>query len=234
MSELTYGIDVSHWTGQINYADIMTNGYGSKNLIPAFNFAKASEGKGNRDSLYSYHIAESRKVGLLTGAYHYYREAYDPSVQGKLFAQIWNDNGGTDLPPCLDVEIINNAKLTPKKVADCINEIEEHTKRKCMIYTGYYVWRDKMNAASFGKNYPLWIATYADAPKIPSPWTDWKFWQWSDSAGDENWFNGSLSYLRSFCGLSTNVETPASVETPWADMDWKARTDWLKTKVEGL
>lgn len=202
---MIYGIDVSHWTDKLDYDKLMVNGYGTLNKIPAFNFAKATEGRYFKDNLYKYHIENSKRVGILTGAYHYYREGQSPSLQGREFAQVYNDNGGTDLPPCIDVEVINNPSLSAKNVADCLNEIEEHTGRKCIIYTGYYVWRDKMKGASFGKDHPLWIATYAKEPMIPSPWTDWRFWQFSDSKGDENWFNGTLEDLYKLCGKTAPV-----------------------------
>lgn len=216
--DYTYGIDVSHWTDKLDYDKLIINGYGTKKLVPVFNFAKATEGKSYKDTLYSYHITNSKRVGILTGAYMYYREQYKPQEQGKLFAQVYNDNGGTDLPPVIDVEIINNQKLTPSKVADCINEIVEHTGRQPIIYTGRYVWRDDMKGAKWGSKYKLWLADYTAPPDVPDPWTNWTFWQFSDSKGDENWYNGSLAQLKAEFGISTestdliNNETPVSVE----------------------
>lgn len=206
----TYGIDVSHWSGKLDYAGIVKNGYGTKRLPPVFNFIKATEGTWFKDSLYQYHLEESKKAGILTGAYHYYREGYSPSNQGKLFAKVYNDNGGTDMPPVLDVEKINNSKLTPSAIHDCLNEIEEKTGRKPIIYTGFYVWRDMLKGSSFGKNYPLWIATYGNAPMIPPPWISWTFWQFSDAKGDENWYNGDVESLKKFCGISQE-------DKPWYD-----------------
>jgi lysozyme len=215
MPEYTYGIDVSHWSGRLNYAKILASGYGKYQKIPVFNYIKASEGRLYRDNLYAYHLMASRQAGILTGAYHYYREIYDPVVQGRLFATIYNDNGATDLPPCLDVEIINNPYLSPARVLECALTIADYTGRKPIIYTGYYVWRDKMRSAAWGAGYPLWIADYTPPLTLPSPWTAWTFYQFSDSRGDENWFNGSRSDLDL---LTTGQYTPPASTTKQANL----------------
>lgn len=199
MSNYLYGIDVSHWSGKLNYVTLLACGYGKCKQIPAFNYIKASEGRLYKDNMYSYHLVESHRVGLLTGAYHYYREVFDPVAQGRLFASIYNDNGGTDLPPCVDVEVINNPYLSPAKVLECILTIQDYTGRKPIIYTGYYVWRDKMWGAAWGREYLLWMADYTPPINIPLPWVGWTLYQFSDSKGDENWFNGTLADLKLMC-----------------------------------
>lgn len=130
MAEYTYGIDVSHWSGRLNYAAIQTTGYGRFKKKPVFNYIKASEGRLYRDNLYPYHLMASRQAGIFTGAYHYYREIYDPVVQARWFVDYYNQNGGTDLPPCLDVEIINNAYLTPSRVLECLETIDPSADAK--------------------------------------------------------------------------------------------------------
>lgn len=226
MAEYTYGIDVSHWSGRLNYAKILSSGYGKYQKIPVFNYIKASEGRLYRDNLYAYHLMASRQAGILTGAYHYYREIYDPIVQGRWFASIYNDNGGTDLPPCLDVEIINNPYLSPARVLECARTIADYTCRKPIIYTGYYVWRDKMHSAAWSADYLLWIADYTPPLTLPSPWTRWTFYQFSDSKGDENWFNGSRADLEL---LARGQYTPPESTAKRANL-----LDFINTEVVKL
>ncbi|MEO7112540.1 MAG: GH25 family lysozyme, partial [Polyangiaceae bacterium] len=52
--------------------------------------------------------------------------------------------------------------------------------------------------SGFGK-YPLWIAGYGEScPSVPSGWTNWVVWQYSDGSGslDHDVFNGSLATLK--------------------------------------
>jgi GH25 family lysozyme M1 (1,4-beta-N-acetylmuramidase) len=148
------------------------------------------------------------------------------------------------------------------QVFDMIVRLEaEHWK--VIAYTGYgylsimnrwpdidYIWARYLNAAKPKLN--TWDELVKTArsmiwepdrmgDKNVCPGTV-RMWQIADSwsppgcynhSVDVNIFDGTLNELKKWWGYGV-MEIPAPVETPWADMDWKQRTDWLKTKVEGL
>jgi uncharacterized protein YgiM (DUF1202 family) len=62
--------------------------------------------------------------------------------------------------------------------------------------------------------YDLWVASYSSKPNLPSDWSNWKFWQYSETgkvpgmgpAADVNNFNGTYDDLVKYCGAAP---TPA-------------------------
>jgi hypothetical protein len=89
-----------------------------------------------------------------------------------------------------------------------INEIQARTGRTTVIYTYPSFWAGLGDTSQFA-SYPLWFANYqTSCPHVPSPWTNWQFWQFSSSgtvpgmncpgACDLDEFNGSLADLQAF------------------------------------
>ena len=94
--------------------------------------------------------------------------------------------GGLDLPPVLDFE--ETGGLAPGSVAQWartwLQEVERLTGRTPMIYTGYYFWRDSVGGPTDFGRYPLWVASWTNAPApalIPSGWSTWTFWQYTST-----------------------------------------------------
>jgi GH25 family lysozyme M1 (1,4-beta-N-acetylmuramidase) len=214
---MLYFIDTSHWDDKVDYPTVMKSGYGTKKLIPVANYIKATDGSTYVDNLYVHHLTESRKVNLATGAFHYYIDTDDPIVQATHFSQVYLANGGTDLPPCLDVETIDNPKLTASKVLICLQTIEKLTGRKPIIYTGFYVWRDMVGSPTWSTNYLLWLASYnpINLVQVPKPWVKWSMWQFSDSQGDEDYYDGTIEDLKQLCG--SYWTTQPSEKINWYD-----------------
>jgi MYXO-CTERM domain-containing protein len=84
-----------------------------------------------------------------------------------------------------------------------------------MIYTGAWFWDGTTylhGASSFPGN-PLWVSGYVSGcVTVPSGWSDWQIWQYSDGAGlgavpgitasgvDRDRWNGDLASLMAFTG----------------------------------
>jgi lysozyme len=61
-----------------------------------------------------------------------------------------------------------------------LDGLEQHYGVKPIIYSGVNFANKYMNG--FG-SYPLWLAEYkVTEPNIPKGWSDWTFWQWSQSS----------------------------------------------------
>jgi hypothetical protein len=143
------------------------------------------------------------------------------------------------MPPILDVEKFFNPYLSAKNVWTCLYHIEKLFGRIPIIYTGYYVWRDMLKGPSWGAAYPLWIATYNPRPLIPYPWKNWTIWQYDDTYGDENWFNGDQNELDKLCSDQkftipvADIKPPTVVEAVRQVVGWYKKNGKLTTKKKG-
>ena len=80
-----------------------------------------------------------------------------------------------------------------------------------MIYTSASFWNSALGGTREFLKYPLWVAHYTQksTPDIPSGFTDYKLWQYSEKGTnpgikgyvDTNRFNGTSEDLQSLAGL---------------------------------
>src|SRR5437899_12852810 len=85
------GIDVSHYHGTVAWRAAQRAGI-------AFAFAKATEGTMIVDPCFREHWPQITQVGLLRGAYHFFRAAQDATAQAEQFTRTVTLEAG-DLPP---------------------------------------------------------------------------------------------------------------------------------------
>jgi lysozyme len=197
------GIDVSHFQGSVNWLEVKQAGM-------TFAFAKATEGQSSVDPQFKNNWQNMKAAGLLRGAYHFFDAGVDGTAQARHFLQHTQIEPG-DLPPVLDVEAAASASKATilQEVQNWLNTVEQALNRLPMIYTTASFWNSHLND-SFGV-YPLWIAEYGvSAPKIPAGWSDWQFWQYSQSGTvsgvngsvDRDEFNGSYEELLALLPLA--------------------------------
>ncbi len=197
------GIDVSHFQEQIDWKQIKQTGV-------TFAFIKSTEGVGVKDPLFRQNWRDSRKAGVLRGAYHFFRPQLDPVAQAKQFLDTLGRDPG-ELPPALDIE--EGTSLTSGQVIAAAKKwmriVEDFVKAKPILYTGTGFWRNRLKDDRAFADNPLWIAHYTSSPQpsLPSAWPQWTFWQFSDRgklAGisgdvDLDVFNGSADDLEELC-----------------------------------
>ena len=102
-----------------------------------------------------------------------------------------------DLPPVLDIEQLNGAKVADvkKEAKEWLDVVEAYYKVKPIIYTNVDFY-NRVLGSDFDA-YPLWIAHYYQL-KQPQIGRSWVFWQHSDEGRvngilnrvDFNVFNG--------------------------------------------
>ncbi|MXV52192.1 glycoside hydrolase family 25 protein [Pedobacter sp. HMF7647] len=174
-----HGIDVSYYQGKINWKEVSRmNDDGVK---ISFAFIKATEGLTRVDRYFSRNWREAPKVGIVCGAYHYFRPRKDGKAQAKFFLQVVNAEDG-DLPPVVDIEELDDS--TPEKMrgelAEFLDYVEVRSRQKPIIYTGLKFYQDYLEGYFDG--YPLWIAHYYKSKLGISVNSNWLFWQHSDKA----------------------------------------------------
>lgn len=173
--ELHHGIDVSSYSGEVDWTKVRAAGY-------SFAFLKATEGEDLADPNFVEHWSKAKEAGLIRGAYHFYVTEDDPEKQAKFFIETVQLSSG-DLAPVVDIELIG--KNTPDGLAGRLKtfvaRLEEHYGVKPIIYTSPNFW-DEHLGGGFG-DHPLWVAEYeVDQPRLPAGWSDWHLWQWRADA----------------------------------------------------
>lgn len=197
------GMDVSGYQPEVDWKFWWRQG-------KRFVFIKATEGTNFRSPTYRSQWTESRRVGMLRGAYHF---ALPDGPTGVAQAKHFVANGGGSkadgwtLPGVLDIEF-GDAVGKPT----CYNRSPEHivrwirgftttyqklTGRTAIIYTNATWWQQCTGNSTAFKDYPLWIASYNPQPgDLPGGWDKHLIWQFTDTPLDQNYFKGSYAELK--------------------------------------
>ena len=169
------GIDVSHYQGNIDFAQIKEQGID-------FVFIKATEGSSHKDECFDENWENVQETELFAGAYHFF--SFDSS--GKMQANHFISTVGNlnrKLPPVIDVEYYGGRENDPpdpeivaEQLKDMLAALEEHYQAKPIIYTTYRAYNDFIKGRF--EDYPLWIRNVY----YPPVFKDWTFWQYTDRA----------------------------------------------------
>jgi GH25 family lysozyme M1 (1,4-beta-N-acetylmuramidase) len=180
------GIDVSSYQGNINWSAVRSSGI-------TFAVTKATEGTGYLDRFLNANIAGMKRVGIVPCAYHFAHPGIDATAQANYFTNaVRNANGGNFhglLQLMLDLEVTDGR--TPAQVwawtQTFVARVQAVTGRPCIIYTGFYFWRDSVGNPNNNLNCPLWLAAWVPesqtASLTPQAWRSvgWAFWQYTST-----------------------------------------------------
>ncbi len=198
MQSAIVGIDISKYQGDVDFKQLKASGI-------TYVFIRASEGNTYQDPEFKSHFAKAKAAGLTVSAYHFYETNDAPNSQLENFTQLVKLSVG-DLPPVVDIERLHQQDDTrlSENLQVYLNGLERHYGVKPIIYTGLNFANQHVTRFS---QYPLWLAEYGRTqPTLPSGWSQWTFWQWSQSHAlkgidgkvDADKFNGDA---RSFAKL---------------------------------
>ncbi|MGZ5297483.1 MAG: GH25 family lysozyme [Actinomycetota bacterium] len=219
------GIDVSHHQNAIDWTQVAGSGV-------RFAIAKASEGTGYVDPLFSTNRAEAMAAGIVFGAYHFARpdlHPFNPIPEADHFVDTAQLAPG-NIVPVLDLE--RSGDLTPAALTDWVlqwlGEVTARTGVRPMVYTSPNGWGDRMadTTAIADAGYTvLWIAHWNVAsPTLPAnDWqgNGWKIWQYSNCGDvpgiggcvDLDFFNG-LDFATIIIPSPDTVAPVATIATP--------------------
>lgn len=200
------GIDVSRWQGNVDWQYWWDQG-------KRFAYVKATEGTYHTNAYFTQQYGGSAEVGMTRGAYHF---AIPSDSTGAAQANFFVDNGGgwtrdgTTLPGVIDLEHnpyknedgLGNCYGLAKTdmlnwIAEFIDTYKQRTGRYPVIYTSTSWWAECVDSPAFAETSPLWIARYnSEVGTLPTGWTSWTIWQYSDNPIDQNKFNGTATELQ--------------------------------------
>lgn len=214
------GIDVSYYQGKPDWQAVADSGI-------KFAITRTNDG-GFMDPEFDRNWKMIRDVGMVRGAYQFFRSTKDPIEFADIMLDRMGPLGPGDIAPVIDVEATNDA--TPEemaaKVAAWIEHVEQKTGRRPLIYTGKYFWNDNVKTTAL-KDYPLWHAQYtsAECPNIAEAWSQWAIWQFTSSGMhpgitgnvDTNRLNGDELVLQDLAANGyrasiVSLDYPASLE----------------------
>lgn len=218
----TYGIDVSHYQGVINWKNVAGQGV-------SFAYVKATQGQSNFDGRFSTNwkalkSLESGRQPIRRGAYHFMTASDTPEQQANNFIATVGALTASDMPPCLDIEwnFVRKGKEFAKDAkgknidswsshdsAEIVRRakiwldlVEKATGKRPVIYTNATWWRERIGADVQLSSYKLWISDYSsaslnqEAPRIPKDFK-WAMWQMTDT--------GRIEAAGLVKGLDTNI-----------------------------
>jgi lysozyme len=214
------GNDISAWqdayetAGKVNFAKMALAG-------SRFCFMRAMFGLMTDHDFEDFWRDAKGKVAR--GAYYFPLTTSSIVDQTQQFCNMLKTDKG-ELPPVIDIERYKGTVPGGGQIETAINIIVDTLHIDPIIYTGYYMWRDEVTGSSnpiFAK-YDLWIAAYSAKPMIPAPWTDWKFWQYTDKGPglkygveslniDMDWFNGDETEFAAY--VNGVIPDPKPVES---------------------
>jgi lysozyme len=196
------GIDVSHFEGTIDWAQLKTAGL-------SFVYIKATDGVDMIDDQFALNWEGAAKAGFARGAYHFYDFCDDGGAQADNFVQTVPADPRS-LPPTIDLEQSKECAKMPakadfrKNLAAFVAKITAAYGRQPVLYINAAIYSAYFDGE--GDAYKLWIADVKHAaPALPAPWTLWQYGWHGHVPGiagevDLDAFNGTPQTLASLDG----------------------------------
>lgn len=201
-----HGIDVSRYQDRVDWERVAAMQVGDIRI--RFAFIKATEGTWMQDPWFDHNWKNSRKNGIIRGAYHYFLPNLSPKAQARHFSRTVNFQSG-DLPPVVDVEETRgmSREQVRKYTKDFLALVQQQTGVKPMVYTNRDFYKNHFADQPDFKPYCFWIAHYHVAELNMPDDSKWHFWQHSDRGSvnginepvDFNVFYGDSLTLRRLC-----------------------------------
>ncbi|HZV00496.1 MAG TPA: GH25 family lysozyme [Planctomycetota bacterium] len=209
------GVDVSKYDGQVDWAKVKAAGY-------SFGIARVSDGTSTHDATFARNWAGMKQAGLVRGVYQFFRASQDPVKQADYLLSQVGKFGADDLPPFLDMETKDgeSGSVVASRMAQWIAHVKAKTGLTPIVYVTKSFWESIGNPPAEGCL--LWVANWGvKAPKIPTRWSDWTFWQYTSTGHvpgigsnvDLSYFKGSTDDLKKL-GRPAGPAAPAQATAP--------------------
>jgi lysozyme len=148
-----FGIDLSSYSGEVDWKSVRAN----KSV--QYVIVRATMGTDRVDYRFSAHWKELIKLGLVRGAYHYYRPGENLEQQFENYRKSVDLRKG-DMRPILDIE--NSGDLTQKEIIAVVTKWRVLCQKQWGINPIIYTYLNfyKQNLISEVDPSDLWLASY--------------------------------------------------------------------------
>lgn len=204
-----YGIDVSHYQKRIQWDTVA-----AKEELH-FAFVKATEGHDYSDSLFCNNWEALERLGIVRGAYHFFRAYGCGEDQALHFLRTVEMRPG-DLAPVLDIERTDgiDPAIMRQEAAIWLQVVEKHLGVRPIIYSNQHFYERYL--AGYFDQYPLWVARYSEEQPCLDSGKEWSIWQYSNKGCldgipahvDVNLFPGTPAMLDQLCWKPQAGATP--------------------------
>lgn len=171
----SYGIDISHYQGDIDWSKVKT--YDDKPI--EFIYVKATEGTTWKDDKYHKNIDGAKTTNIPVGSYHYFRTTSDPKTQFANFMKTISKSD-QDLVPMVDLEERRHwdKKTYHKNLKIFLRLVEDEFGKKPLIYTvnSFY----NTNLSGKYKGYKFLIGRYSRNEPNMRDHSKWYIWQFTE------------------------------------------------------
>lgn len=212
------GIDVASWQGQPDWRLVAAAGI-------RFAITKATEGVGYLNPTFARNWLEILAAGMQRGAYHFAEpDVNRPEDEADYFLANVHRVGGLAAGDMLALDLEDKegslGQMSEGAVAAWalawLRYVERQTGVVPLLYTGAYVISEHGLTDPAFARYPLWLASYREAPPpAPAPWSGIAIWQHSDKGSmqgivgnvDLNRFLGTAEQLAALGKPGTGATT---------------------------
>ncbi|MBO3700425.1 GH25 family lysozyme [Roseivirga sp. E12] len=197
-------VDISHFQSNVDFAKVKADG-----LLGVIH--KATQGASYTDPEYASKRVATGQEGLLWGAYHF-GTAQDVSTQVSHFLQVAAADANTLL--VLDWEenaIASQGTMTLPQAVEFVERVKDAVGRYPVLYGGSLIKQSLGSGNNVLSQCPLWLAQYSSNPSLPSGWSKYTMWQYTDGVRgpephsvngigncDRDVFAGTASELKAF------------------------------------
>ncbi|MFF7453419.1 glycoside hydrolase family 25 protein [Kitasatospora sp. NPDC008115] len=211
------GFDSSHHSHETRNGDKAFDWPAVARGGQSFVYLKATEGLTFDDGWFGRDLAGARSVGLVHGAYHFFKPDKDGAAQADHFVDVLRREGLTgsrpgELPPALDLEECGkDGRIPLGQVKAFLQRVRQATGTEPVVYTRRNVVDDCLGGTKELSGYRSWLARYGSTEPRPLPGaTGWDFWQYSERAEvpgtaglpmDADVFHGDRAALRRLAHL---------------------------------
>jgi GH25 family lysozyme M1 (1,4-beta-N-acetylmuramidase) len=139
---------------------------------------KVTEGPSMVDDKMPARFYLARDAGMLVGGYHFLRPG-NMQQQADFFLN--HLTGYMDDYTLLAADY-EDSRVSLADLRTWIAAVEKRAKRTVVLYSGH-VLKDALKAGQDPGDLVdqrLWLAQYGPAPELPTGWSDWWLWQWTD------------------------------------------------------
>ena len=198
---MSFGIDVSHHEGTIDWNQVK-NDPNQVNFMITKVTEGSEQGTNYVDPTFQYNINGANNVGILTGAYHFFRAISVNDAKQEAAFFIKNLQSVTlTAPVFVDVEV-NDRNLDPDTLTDAVNafltELKNAGYTSTGVYSNLYFFQNSLNPSRL-QNTLLWVARY----NTRGPGMDCDIWQYTDT-GSVQGINGNVDCNIAYVDLNIN------------------------------